>query len=79
MAFAAPGAPIVPVTVGASPYAYTVTTGGTLAISGGTVSGVTLTRSGTTVPVAMGNVPVRNGDVVTITYSATPTVSFIPA
>jgi hypothetical protein len=79
VAFAGAGAAIVPVTVGASPFAYTATTGGTLAISGGTVSAVTLTRGTTTVPVSPASVPARNGDVVTITYTAAPTVNFIPA
>jgi hypothetical protein len=79
VAFAGAGAPIVPVTVGASPFAYTVATGGALALSGGTVSAVTLTRGSTTVPVSPTSIPARNGDVITITYTAAPTVNFIPA
>lgn len=73
-----PGA-IQAVTVGASPFAYTATTDGFLAITGGTVSGVTFKRGTTTVNVATGNVPVRNGDIVTVTYTAAPTVNFMPS
>lgn len=78
VAFAGTGSAIVPVTVSASPFTYTATAGGALAISGGTVSGVTLTRAGVSVPVAVGTIPLRNGDAVAITYTATPTVNFIP-
>lgn len=69
---------ISPVTVGASPFSYTAGASGFLNISGGTVSSTTLTRAGTTIT-ADTPVPVANNDVVTITYSVKPTVSFIPA
>ena len=78
IAFVGTGAAIQAVTVGISPYTYTATTGGTLAVTAGTVTGVTLTRAGVTAAVAVGNIPVRNGDAVAITYTAVPTVSFIP-
>jgi hypothetical protein len=78
VAFLGAGAPIVPVTVTASPFAYTATTAGTLCISGGTISATTLTR-GSAIPIAAGNIPVRNGDVITVTYSVAPTMNFIPA
>lgn len=73
-----PGGDIQPVTVTASPFAYTATQGGTLYSTGGTVTGVTLSRSGTTIAVPNGATPVRTGDVVTFTYSAAPTVNFSP-
>ena len=79
IAFAGVGASIQAITVGASPYTYTATTGGTLAVTAGTVTGVTLTRAGVTAAVAVGNIPVRNGDAIAITYTLAPTVSFIPA
>lgn len=74
------GAPIQAVTVGASPYAYTAPQQGALSIQGGTVSAVTLKRGGTTVTLGLtaGLVPVSTGDVVTITYTAAPTLNLIP-
>lgn len=68
-------------TVGASPWAYTVPTYGNLVIQAGTVSAVTITRAGQSavnIGVAAGMFFVQAGDVVTITYSVAPTVTFIP-
>jgi len=60
-----------------SPFNYTASGKGSLAVSGGTVSAITLTRGGETVP--MGNlIPMVNNDVATITYSVAPTLSFVP-
>lgn len=74
------GAPIQSITVGASPYAYVAPHHGSVSIQGGTVSAVTLTRQGTAVTLGLtaGLVPVATGDVVTVTYSAAPTMKFIP-
>lgn len=73
-------APIQTVTVGASPFSFRAGSGGSLAISGGTVSSITLTRYTVTAPTGAtsGIIPVSNGDVVTITYSGLPTVNFVP-
>ena len=73
------GAPTVP-TVGASPYTYTATAVGTLVIEAGTVTGLTLTRGTATVTLSASTplVPLDNADEVAITYSAAPTVTFIP-
>ena len=81
VAFAGTPAASSAITVGASPFAYTATTGGTVAISAGTVSAVTLTRASTVIAtgVLAGLIPVRNGDIVTVTYTAAPTMVFIPA
>lgn len=68
-------------TVGASPWSYTAPTYGSLVIQGGTVSAVTITRSGQSavnIGVTAGMFYVQAGDVITITYSAAPTVIFIP-
>jgi hypothetical protein len=75
--FVDPPQPIVPITVGASPFSYQASGNGSLNITGGTVSSVTLKRGTIT---AVVNAPVRmaNNDVVTITYSSLPTVSFVP-
>jgi hypothetical protein len=70
----------VSITPGASPYAWTSPAIGNLVISGGTVSAVTLTHAAGT-PVAIptaGIVPVMTGDVVTVTYTGAPTMTFIP-
>lgn len=77
------GAPagISPVQATGSPFVYRAPTAGTLSITGGTVSSITLTRNTVTTPtgITAGLVPVANGDTVTITYSAAPTVNFIPS
>lgn len=71
---------IAEVDVGASPFDYTASASGFLAVSGGTVSAITLTRntSSAATGVTAGLVPMFQGDIVTITYSGLPTVSFIP-
>ncbi|HET9087124.1 MAG TPA: hypothetical protein VFN53_06365 [Acidobacteriaceae bacterium] len=71
--------PFEAVTVGASPSAYVAPSGGQVFIAGGTVTSVTLTRNGVTLTVAdSGFIPVGIGDVVSITYTAAPTVTFLP-
>lgn len=74
-------AAIATVTVGASPFAYAAPSAGTVLIVGGTVTAVTLKR-GTAAAVSVGatagSVPVSAGDIVTVTYSAAPTMSFVP-
>ncbi|HUN00399.1 MAG TPA: hypothetical protein PLI96_07945 [Halothiobacillus sp.] len=68
------------VTVTASPFAYTASQLGTVYVSGGTVSAITLTRRGVIIPtgVTSGAIGVATGDIVTITYSAAPTVNYVP-
>lgn len=79
-AWGATGA-IASITVGASPYAYTAPAAGTVVVSGGTVSAITLKR-GTPAAISVGEtagvIPVSAGDIVTTTYSAAPTMSFVP-
>lgn len=76
-----PAPAIVPVTLGASPFAYTAAADGFLAISGGSVSGLSLKRGPTTIslPGSLGIVPLSNGDVLTLTYSGAPNVNFVPS
>ena len=73
-------APIQSVTLTGSPFAFRAGSGGNLAVSGGTVSAIDITRGTTTVSTGAtsGTFPVANGDVVSITYTVLPTVSFIP-
>lgn len=70
------------VTPTASPFSFTASLDGALAISGGTVSSVKLTRgrvAGVNTGLTSGMVSMAQGDVVTVTYSAAPSISFIPA
>jgi hypothetical protein len=71
----------VTVALGASPASYTVSTYGNLVVNGGTVSAITITRPGgsaVTLGVTAGMFAVQAGDVITITYTVAPTVTFIP-
>ncbi|MHB8915933.1 MAG: polysaccharide deacetylase family protein [Thiobacillus sp.] len=71
------GSTPIAITVGASPFAYTAPYGGSVSISGGTVSSVTVTRNSVVVytsALADNIVPVRTGDIVTVTYTAAPTM-----
>jgi len=73
--------PIRPVTVVESPFTYKAPYNGSLAISGGTVSAVTISRARVSnVPLGLtsGCVAVAANDLVTIVYSAVPTINFIP-
>lgn len=70
-----PGA-VSPVVVGVSPFTYTATSPGLLAVSGGTIE---LSRSGSpfyTVSAAGGAIPMLTGDQVRITYGVLPVVGF---
>lgn len=72
---------IAAITVGASPFAYTAQAAGTVVVSGGTVSAITLKR-GTPAAISVGEtagvIPVSAGDIVSVTYSAAPTMSLVP-
>ena len=68
------------VTVGASPFAYTAPSAGSVCVSGGAITSVTLARGGVTVytsGLAADQVVVRTGDVVTVTYTTAPTMYFL--
>jgi hypothetical protein len=68
-------------TVSGSPFSFTATEPGMIAISGGTVIAVTLTRGATVINLGATPklIPVAIADTVTITYSVLPTISFIPS
>lgn len=72
--------PAQSVTVGASPFTYTAAFDGMLIATGGTVSAIALIRQGTSVAtgITTGLIPLSRTDQVQITYSATPTVTFLP-
>lgn len=74
-----PPAAEVSVTVGASPFAYQATQKGFLVITGGTVSAISITRTGTySTGITAGIVPVSLADIVTVTWSGKPTMTFFP-
>lgn len=80
LGLAAPsGADAAAIAVGASPYSYTADGFGTLLVAGGTVSAIELGRNGafTNVGVIAGAVPVSEGDVVRVTYTVLPTMTFV--
>lgn len=69
------------VTPGASPFTYRAPAGGSLIVQGGTVSQVQFSRDGTaffTTGQTQGMFPVSQGDALAITYSAAPTLNFVP-
>lgn len=72
--------PASAVAVGASPFTFTAPFTGSLAVQGGTVSAITVIRNGLNVAtgVIAGMVPMSRLDQVQITYSAAPTVGFLP-
>src|SRR6201999_4547302 len=67
------------VTPTGSPFAYQALKKGFLIVNGGTVSLVQFTRVGTyTTGMVSGMFPVDLGDTITVTYSAPPTITFVP-
>lgn len=72
--------PVSVLTVGASPFTYTAPFAGTVAVTGGTVSAIAIIRQGATVATGLvtGLIPASRGDQVRVTYSALPTMTFIP-
>jgi hypothetical protein len=75
-----PPAAVSAVAVSASPTSFTASERGSVVISGGTISAVSLTRAGTVVNFGTTrSIPVANGDVVIVTYSVAPTISFLPS
>jgi len=75
----APGAAQT-VAVGASPFSYTANANGVLIVSGGMVSAIAVTRGRVTVSagVIAGAIPVSTGDLIKVTYSVLPTMTFLP-
>lgn len=72
--------PVAAITVNASPFTYTAPFAGSVAITGGTVSLITLIRQSTSVATGLttGLIPVSRGDQIQVTYTGTPTMTFIP-
>lgn len=76
-----PPAPEVAVTPGASPYSYSTPSGGFLIVQGGTVSLIEFSRDGVTYRnygVVAGPIPASSNDIIRITYTVAPTLTFVP-
>lgn len=76
-----PPAPEAAVVVTASPYTYTAVQKGFVIVTGGTVSLIRFSRvSGTAYATGQtaGIFPLSFGDMLTITYTVIPTVTFVP-
>lgn len=72
--------PVSSIAVGASPFTYTASFTGTVAVTGGTVSAISFIRRGTSVAtgITSGLIPVSRYDQVQVTWTAAPTMTFIP-
>jgi hypothetical protein len=72
--------PAVLVTLTASPFTFTAPSNGALVVAGGTVSAIQYKRAPNTVPLGViaGQFVIAATDQITITYTAAPTVVFIP-
>lgn len=69
------------VTVGASPYEYSPAVGGSVIVSGGTVSQIRFSRDGSTwydTGATAGMFALSAADRLEITYAVLPTVTFVP-
>jgi len=73
--------PVATITVGASPFTYTVQFNGSLSVSGGTVSAISVIRQGATVATGLtaGLVPLSRMDQIRITYTVAPVAVFLPS
>lgn len=72
---------IQPVSVGASPFSFQPNDFGTMYVVGGTVSNIEFIRGGTTISipgVTNRTIPMSPKDIVRVTYSVLPTISFVP-
>lgn len=74
-------AAVVPTTPGASPYTFTASVKGFMLITGGTVSLVEFSRDGTTFysyGTTSGQFTLNSADRLRVTYTVTPTMTFVP-
>lgn len=76
-----PTGPQSVITVKSSPFSYVAPAGGSVLISGGTVSQIQYSRDGANFYVTgqtAGMLPVSQGDTLVVTYSVPPTMVFFP-
>jgi len=73
---------VEPVTLTGSPYIYSASRKGALIVSGGTVSAIAFSRDGGTTYFTVGTVAgmftLNASDLLKITYTVDPTVTFVP-
>lgn len=69
----------IDITVGVSPFAYTVREPGAFVVTGGTITGVTLTRGSTVITIVSQIFPVAINDIITVSYSVLPTLRLLPS
>jgi hypothetical protein len=76
----APPGPIQSVDATSSPVSFKAAVAGSLAVSGGAAVEAAITRARQTVPsgVSSGMVALSQGDVATITFTAPPSIAFLP-
>lgn len=73
-----PPAAEVPVALTGSPFAYTASQKGFMIVTGGTVSAIQFTRAQVTLTgQTSGIFPLSQGDILTVTYSALPTMVWV--
>lgn len=67
------------ITVGASPFSYTAPQAGVVLVSGGTVTLIEYGRGGvfTNIGTIAGAIPVSQGDVIRVTYTMLPAMTFV--
>ena len=71
--------PEFPVPLTGSPFSYTAPRAGMIIVSGGTVSAISFTRTATySLGVTAGMFDLNRDDILTITYTGAPTVTFVP-
>ena len=74
------GAPIA-IVPGVSPFSYVAPLGGTVILTGGTVSKIEVSRDGVkfySTGQTSGMFPLSMGDTLRVTYSVVPTMTFVP-
>lgn len=73
--------PAVAITVSASPFSYAALRAGNTIVNGGTVSAISISRDGTTFYVTgqtFGVFPMAQNDLLKVTYTVAPTITFLP-
>lgn len=78
--FSQPPQPFITLTVSGSPFQYVGKEPGHIFITGGTITGLTLSRGVDALALAttMRIIPIEISDLVTVTYSVLPVVTFVP-
>jgi hypothetical protein len=75
------GTPAVAQNVTGSPASFSAEGSGSFLVTGGSVSSISLIRGRVSLPTGLsgGFIPVSQGDVLVVTYSGAPAVTFVPS